>query len=487
MSMRPISRALAVGLAVALLCGACAGYYVDFGYEPVIGLVAEDARDPNAAAIVAPEPFGVAAAAAYAIANDATLASDREALDLREGSWRLGLRSFLPSIEFSAGADEALEAVGAESRARSLSASLEQPLWDGGRMAARRALEAVELELARFELDRTAYEIGEKAVASYRAVMAARARLAIQSMALGSARLSRSALAAELALGLASASELLEADLEIGEAEIAMSEAELDLRVQEGDLAYALGVDELPPLSDDGLGLRPELRLVVDELWPRVVALSPELEAARYGVVAKRAEARAAALAWLPAMRLTGSCYLSGDGFPLGSLSWSVGASVEFASPLANVGMGLEAGSDGPGDRSASDSLSLEPAPDPAGIFDVRNARLALRVEEEAYAATMRELRDRTVAAARAYENALARRRLYQDAERLALARLVSIELRRELGQATTLEAIRAGLERAGAEIDVLGACAAIVDAERAVERLLGLTPDTLRAFVEAL
>lgn len=487
--MRPWSTAGAVAavIAAATTLGACAGYYVDYRYESPSGLDASAPARPGDGEPASGEPLGVAEVAARAVANDASLASDREALDLREGAWRLGFRSYLPSIALSAGADETLAAVGAESRARSLSASVEQPLWDGGRLAARRALESVELELARLELDRAGYETGEAAVASYRGVMTARARLRIQSEALGAARLSRAALASELGLGLASADELLEADLEIGEAEIALSEARLELSEEEGCLAYALGVEELPPLADDGLGLRRELRLDADALWLRVVELSPELREARYRVAAKRAEARVAALGWLPAIGLTASCYLSGERFPLSSMSWSVGASVEFSSPLADVGMGLETGGDGARERSAADSLSAEPAPDPAGIIEVRSARLALRVEEEAYAATMRELRVRTVAAVRAYDSALARRRLYRDADRLAATRLASVRLRRDLGRATTLEAMRAGLERAEAEIDLIEACASIVDAERSVERLLGSAPDTLSAFAEGL
>ncbi|HOZ71622.1 MAG TPA: TolC family protein [Spirochaetales bacterium] len=485
--MRTSQTLCAPVAAVALTLGACAGYYVDYRYATSVELDALASVRGYPETIIAGEPLGVAEAAAYAIANDQALSSDREALDLREGRWRLAFRSFLPSVTMGASADETLAAVGAESLSRSMSASIEQALWDGGRLAARRALESVELGLARLELERSTYETGEGAVASYRGVMTARARLEIQTAALDAARLSRAALASELGLGLASADELLEADLEIGDAEIALSQASLELSEAEGNLAYALGVDKLPPLADGGLGQRPELKLDADELWRHVVELSPELREARYRIVAKRAEARAAAAGWLPAIGLTASWRLSGDRFPLSSLSWSVGARVEFSGPLAKVGMGLETGGDGRRERNAANTLSAEPVPDPAGIMDIRSARLALRVEEEAYAAALRELRVRTMAATRAYEHSLARRRLCRDAARLASIRFDSVGLRRDLGRATTLEALRAGLERADAEIDLLEACASIVEAEREVERLIGLPPDGLCAFVEGL
>lgn len=461
-----------------LLCG-CASFYAGAGVGSVsVPLRPEPKPATEARALCARE------AADLAILNSGELRGEYASLALRDGAWRLGMRAYLPRIRVGAGSDERLSMHDTDTFAKSLSVSLEQTLWNGGRLGASRAVERADIALARSELDRAAGETGEAAVAAYRSVVAARVRLRIKKDSMESAAAERAVLAVEVSLGLALGSDLITVDLALAGMEIEIAESELAVAVAESELAEALGAGSLPELSERLVRDRPELVMSVDRVADMAAERSPDVGLARHALYKARAQSRVAAFAWLPSIGLSANGYARGDSFPLTNASWTVGLTVDFSSPLLSGGLGATAGKELPFDTTATTSLSLEPLPDPAGAMAARTAALALDIAEERYLTAVSGARRSARVAVAEYGNAAKKRDICVRALALSEAKLTLASLRNGLGQSLRSETLEAEMERATREVDLVDAAAAMISAEREIEKLLGLPPGTLEEFL---
>jgi outer membrane protein TolC len=214
-------------------------------------------------------------------------------------------------------------------------------------------------------------------------------------------------------------------------------------------------------------------------------ARNQELAAIRYSLVRRQAEARAASLSWVPSLRITGSFGLSGRRYPLSGYNWSVGLVVDFSSPWLSGNFGASAGGDPPHGKNARLQQTLNPAPEPAAVFSVRQAELALAYERSRYGTALKEIQ---IAAERGVKKCglldqkriLALRALELEAEKFRLA-----GLRLSLGEITRVELMEARLEYAKREAALAEAAAAVLQAERELERLLDLGPGELSVLAE--
>lgn len=472
--------ALFVGLIFCIAASSCAGFYYRepaFEGEALMGA-------PSAAFHTT---LGAAEYGRLAVLNSAAIKEKRRSLELAEGSWRLGARSFFPSVELGASSDERIAEYGPDSFSKGLSLSIAQPLWDGGRLAAARAAERAELALARLELGRMERESAEAAVQAYRAAASARGRVLIKREAHAAAAAEREVLAAELRLGLATAMELADLDLRLAEAELAILSAELALGEAEAALAEAAGIAAAPESYELPDSDRPVVALDVaddEALAAAARARSPELRAYRYELARRAAEAKAAAFAWLPTASLKAGLQLSGRDLPLTRSTWSLGLSLDFAGPYFGASIGVSGGTERPGASTARTGASIRPLPDPAAPYASGRAALALSQAEAALAAASTRVSRGAVSAATAYRNALRGIDAAKRSLELAEARRELVALRLRLGQARRSELMEAGLERAGKELALLDATVALLSAERALERSLDLEAGRLGDFI---
>lgn len=475
--MRP-ARLVAIAWCVA--ASSCAGFYYR---EPADEVIALKAR-PSAAF---DSDLGAAGYGRLAALNSAAVEAEKRRLELAEGSWRLGARAFFPSVELGASSDERLAEDGPDTFTKGLSLAISQLLWDGGRLAAARAAEKAELALARAELGRMERESAEAAIQAYRAAASARGRVLIRRETYAAAEAEREILAAELQLGLASSMELAELDLRLAQAELEILSAELALGEAEAALAEAAGVAAAPVSYElpDPDRPRAALDAADDEaLAAAARARSPELRALRYESARKAAEARIAAFAWLPTVSLKAGLQLSGRDFPLTRSSWSFGLSLDFSGPYFGASIGASGGTERPGASTARTGASLRPLPDTAAPYASRRAALALSQAEAALSAASARVARAAVSAASAYRNALRGIDVARRSLELAEARRELVAKRLGLGQARRSELVKAALEREGEELALLDATAALLSAERALERLLDLEAGGLAGFV---
>ena len=441
--------------------------------------------DPETGGVL-PRSLSFAAAAELAVAASPDLRHAYASQGLREGAWLLGLRAYLPKLGLSVSENDRLQQIGADSFLKYYGISLDQLLWDGGRIAMSRRLERLELNLSHTRLERTAADIAESALAAYRNVLSSRAVLGIREAALRSLTEQRRILAEEVSLGLALPLDLAGADLALADAGIEINALRSDLAEMEKQFAELLGLDALPVLAETVDINRSAPLPAAAAAGSLAEERNPDLEEARFSIAKKEGELKYVSRSWIPAFRLTGGFGLSGQSYPLTRHNWSVGLSIEFSSPWFQNSFGIQAGWEPPYDKTAQVQNSFNPLPDPASGLSKNQARLALELEKEKYQ-TAFERAGRS--ARRAVEKctlADQKRRLAVDAIALASERYRIEEVRHRLGQITRLDLMETLIEFTQKEIAAVEAAAALLQAERELERLLDLRPGELAAFVSA-
>ena len=429
--------------------------------------------------------IGFASAARMAVETSGELRSEYAARAMKEGAWLWGIRAYLPRLSISASEDDRLSVTGTDSFLKSYSLNVDQLLWDGGRLSLSRRMEKAELDLAGSRLKQMAQGVADSAVSGYRDVLRGRQVLEIREKARESLEEQLRIMQREFDLGMAREADLLEAEITVARAGLEILSLSMDLEEAEQNLAEKLGLEKLPALSERiDTGRSP---LLPDSAAVRSLAESRNIDLAglRYSVARRQAELKAASLSWVPSLRLTGTVGLNGRSYPLSRYSWSAGIVVDFSSPWISGNLGATAGKDPPYDKNARLQQTLSPAPDPAAVFSVRSAELALAYERTRYETT---LKDVLAAAERGVKKCslLDRKRsLSLEALKLEGEKFRLAELRLSLGEITRVDLMEARLDYAKQESAVVEAAAVLLEAERELERLLDLGPGELSALAE--
>lgn len=402
---------------------------------------------------------------------------------LREGAWTWGLRAFFPQLTISASEDDRISAFGSDSFGKNYSIGVEQLIWDGGRLSLYRKTEKAELDLALNNLGRAANEIAESAVGFYRQILFYRKVKHIRENALSSLEEQKSILLKELELGLVLPLDLSAANLTIVGARIGLLSLSLDLEEAEERFTEMLKLGAMPALKEELDIYRSFPGIELSAARQLAETGNLELKAARLSLTRRQAEARSAALSWLPVIRLTGNFGVMGQNYPLSKYNWSVGLSVEFSSPWLSGRLSGLGGWDPPDEKSARIYGSMNPLPNPAESFSIKNTRLVLEIENSNYNLAFSRI-------GRLAEQAVKQCALLDDKRDLAVQALMLeeekyrlAELKLELGRLTRVQLMEARLEYASSEAAAAEAALVLLEAERELEKLLGLEPGGLNAL----
>jgi outer membrane protein TolC len=421
--------------------------------------------------------LGFEDAARLAVAHSLELKAARAGRALREGAWKLGLRAYFPQFSFTVSEDDRLSLSSSDSFLKNYTVSLDQLLWDGGRTGTARALERAELILLGDQLEQSEAEIAEAALDAYRGVLIGRKIISIREAALESLAEQRRILEEELSLGLVTALDAAAGTITFKEAELELISLRLDAEETETSFAELLGFDRLPELAESIDVSRSASPPSPGAVRQAALSRNPALIAARHTLERRRTEAKSASLSWLPTLRAEASFTVSGQRYPLTRQSWSVGLTVNFSSPWFTASAGGSAGWEPPYDRTARAQSSFSPLPDPASGIAVKQAKLALAQERENYTALLTKTGRAAILGVEKITLSEKRRVMALEALELAAEKYRLSQLLMEMGRITRVELMEARIEYAEKETEAVKAAAALLAAERELERLLNLRP----------
>jgi outer membrane protein TolC len=422
-------------------------------------------------------------AAALAVLSSKELKATKAGRAIREGAWKLGLRAYLPQLSLSVSEDDRLSLVSSDSFLKNYTVSLEQLLWDGGRTGSSRALERAELVLLGDELEREEAGIAEAALEMYRGLLLERKIISIKESALDSLREQGRILGEELALGMIRPVELAEGEITIKEAELELVSLKLTAIQDERSFSELLGLEELPLLGE-GLDI---LRIAIlpdpETAQRTAITRNPELERSRHTLGQKQAEAKYASLSWLPTIKAAASFTVSGQHYPLSRYSWSMGLTVNFSSPWFSAGSSGNAGWEAPYDRNARVQQTIGVLPDPASAAGSKQAELALALEKEKYADSVKSTGRNALLAVEKAGLAESRRKAAVEVLGLAGEKFALNTVLLDLGRITRVELMAARIDYAEKECLAAEAALAVLAAERELEKMFDIKPGTLSEF----
>jgi len=431
----------------------------------------------------APRSLTFASAADLVLANSYDLRYARASHNIREGAWMLGLRAYLPHLNLSVSENDRLQQIGADSFIKNYGINVDQLLFDGGRISMSRKLERMELGMSSSALERMASDIVDAALAAYRYVLSLRAIIAIREDALKILTEQRRILNEEVELGLALPVDLARADISLAAAKLELVSLGMDLNEMERQFAELLGLEKLPILEEKVDIERVTVLPAAAAAGALAKDRNPDLGNARFSVTKKQAELRYVSNSWIPSLRLTGGFGLTGQKYPLTRYNWSVGVNIEFSSPWFQNRTGVQAGWEPPYDRTAQVHNNFSPLPDPAAGLNKNQALLSLALEREKYNNTLERIGRVSEMAVEKCALAERKRILAVEAIKLSAERCRLDELRLNLGQITRLDLMETLMEYTEKEIAAVQAAAAILEAERELERFLDLKPGELAFF----
>ncbi|HOX48322.1 MAG TPA: TolC family protein [Spirochaetia bacterium] len=381
-----------------------------------------DAAAENAASASA--PLGLEEAKSLALARSAAVRQALLAVDEAVLAERLESYSFLPSLSVDAGGKYAYGSSASGAVAASAGVGIAQPLYDGGRSALRKAIDAAATGMARESVRSAVSSLEAEVESAYFGVLEAEAALEAAKSDLESSSLHLGLATAKYEASALSRPDLLEVESEAATAEAAFVKARREVSLSRAALASLTGLPSGTALAGvdaarydqaaRGLALASDeaVSAAASRLAAAAAESDPETASAALASGKAAASVKLAERAWLPGVSAGYSHTVplgAGESLGLGSGSLSVSASLSLDFWTKKAGL---------------ESARLAAGKAAIGLEEAKR-KAALGVESAAYdcAALARSL----VASAKALEHAESR--LEAVRELFALSAASSAEL----------------------------------------------------------
>jgi outer membrane protein TolC len=426
------------------------------------------------------KPLTFAQAGEMAVAASIELQAELAQQSLKESAWKMGIRDFFPSVTLTASEDDRLSLIGPDDFSKMYTVSVQQLLFDGGKMGSGRKIEKAQMLLQKDALQNALREISENAIVVYRQILLGKTTLEIKRKSLTALERQRLILDTEKGLGFTLESELLEADIMLEQARIEIMSMEMEQAEQEKQFAEMLGLETLPVLGET-IDIRRVFHLpAVKAVQSEILAKNPELVSTRLSLLQKEEEAKFASRQWIPTIKGNCSFSLTGSQYPLSHYKWSFGITVDLSMPWIASTTSGNYSEENRTEKNAQLSESLKLLPSPASSLAGKSAKLALNLEQNKYAAALPRVGRNAKLLMEKLDSLVRRRDLAVRSKDLAFSRLRLAETKKELGHITGLEIMQLELEYAQSEIMCVNASVDILSAIREIEKLMALQPGEL-------
>jgi outer membrane protein TolC len=353
--------------------------------------------------------------------------------------------------------------------------SVQQLLFDGGKMTSGRRIEKAQILLQKDTLQNMLREIAENAIAVYRQVLQGRLALEIKRKSLAALEKQRLVLDTEMTLGLALEVDLIEADIMLEEARIEIVSMELEQSEIEKQFAEMLGLDRVPVLAEhidvNRVFQLPSVKAVQSE----ILARNPDLLSFQLLIRQKEEEAKFASRLWIPTIKGNGSFSLTGNQYPLSHYKWSFGITIDLSMPWIASTTSGNYGEETRTEKNAQVSETVKLLPSPASSLSGKSAKLALNLERHKYEVVLRRMERNAELLMERLNLLIQKRDMALRSKELAFTQLQLAETRIRLGHITRLEMMQMEIDYAQSEIMCVNTAAEVLSAVREIEKLMAL------------
>lgn len=435
----------------------------------------------------AAESFTEDEAVERALASSPSLRYAEAVQAAKEASFALGIRAFFP--ELSVGYDDSTSIAmdAPDTRSKSLSLTLTQPLFDGGIASRERAMARLELALSRNDIARQSRELERSVRSLFNAILVGQKKRDILAETIAMAIESLDIMRAEQRLGVSTELDAVEAEVEKLELELDLEKAEQEISDSLYQLKKALSLDF--DARVELVGELPVAREILhisgegEALLPLAAAASSELGAQDAAVRKARIALRSARSAFIPTIELEFAATVSGSDFPLSDPSLSGKLLFTFSAPEMPTSYSGSASSAPFRNYGGATSLAAAPLKSISGWIDRRSAKLSLDAEARKKEEMLEDLR--FTIRQRLEQYATLERQFALTSKRLSVQRQKSdiLEKRLSLGEVKRIDRLKGAIDAAETEIELGESSLALLEAERDWEELLGLDREALNAL----
>jgi outer membrane protein TolC len=403
---------------------------------------------------------------------------------------KLGLRDFLPKLEFEYIDSSNIVTGGADASSIQWSVTINQALYDGGRSLRQRKLAEADIELQGRCIKDKKREIRESVDSVYHRILMLKRKIVVQLDTLAITEKELEISRAQWELGSLREVDFLESELQRSSLELSLETSEADLEESEFSLRQLLGLgySDAMDLVDDFDVEYPGLELPDDKSFFDALALEGNIELRqKQAELRKRLSALVEARQWyLPNVSFEGSLSLSGDRYPLQSASVNGKLVFEFPVPTSPTSFSVSAGTSTGKQRPSGSSFGLDPFQEVSSLAERKAAvreYAILRQQIDDMGAAL-EFQARKSVAAYVRDKAS----IELQREDLALQRKTAEIQKRlvDLGEAKRVDYLKTLAKVAQGESTILESVLKLRQSEHALERLIGMERGALARVASA-
>ncbi|MBN1649669.1 MAG: TolC family protein [Spirochaetales bacterium] len=389
-------------------------------------------------------------------------------------------RVYFPYLTISYNNNNSVITQGEDSVQHQLDFSINQMLFDGGITKTQLDISKIELSLQQQAIARKQIELMDTVWNVYQNILILQEKIKIQKENYTLAQDQLVIVRKRLELGAIREIDLIEAELEVTSMYQGIVETEFQLEDAWHDFKQLIAVPAeaevvLTEKIDKDYNGR-ILKYNSEELYKIALKNSQDLQTLDFQVYQKQKEYEYAAKTYIPVINGVFTFSFSGDAFPLGSPSFNASLEIKFRDPLfpfqTSFGAsksGRSTGLNGAASTSVAQDLSL-----PISKQEIKAGLRSLELQKDVYKKNIQAQIDR---AARTYNNLLTKILISRKSLKLQYKKLVIFEKQFELGEIISLELFETRNELVEAEISLLEQILQIIQIERGIERMVGLSP----------
>ncbi len=291
----------------------------------------------------------------------------------------------------------------------------------------------------------------------------------------------------EFELGKIREIDLIETGVSVASLAQDIFSAESEHLTAEYSLKKILGIDREVPISiETELDEWYEGRSIGDfAIKLRSLALSrnQDLIQSRFKVEEARLNNRIADSNLRPNVSLQGTYQLSGERYPLQKSNYGLRATVDFPLQLlpVSVSVGFTTSPDIEYGRSLTSTFATPSSLDP--IVDRKLSRIALTEAIDGRESAEKDLAFSLDQALLEYDRIRGEQRLIRDKIAIQARKVEIMRLQLELGQVTRVDYLEGENDLLNTRLDLLGGVLSLIQIEREIEKLTGLTPGELAKY----